>query len=231
MTTTAMDRAPTYLESTELRDWYADKYALAAVRAGRCFVLALVLGLIAAAAIAAIAVLLPLKSIKPLIVTVDSRSGLVVSVQPVENVTSLVEHDAIAQSNLYRYVIARLTYDPAVDLNINYDTVRVMSSPEVGAEFEHEASNSNPASPVNVYKTAATRRVHVTSVTPLSKDIAQIRLSTTERRNGVDAPEQFWVATVRFRFTNTPAAVEDRWVNPLGFQVINYRLDQESAKS
>jgi type IV secretion system protein VirB8 len=203
MTTTAMDGASTYLESTELRDWYADKYAMATVRASRCFVLALVLGLIATAAIAAIAAMLPLKSIKPLIVTVDSRSGLVVSVQPVENVASLTEHD----------------------------TVRVMSSPEVGAEFEHEVSNANPASPVNVYKTAATRRVHITSVTPLSKDIAQIRLSTMERRNGVDAPEQFWVATVRFRFTNTPAAVEDRWVNPLGFQVINYRLDQESAKS
>jgi type IV secretory pathway component VirB8 len=112
MTTTAMDGASTYLESTELRDWYADKYAMATVRASRCFVLALVLGLIAAAAIAAIAAMLPLKSIKPLIVTVDSRSGLVVSVQPVENVTSLTEHDVIAQSNLYRYVIARLTYLP-----------------------------------------------------------------------------------------------------------------------
>jgi type IV secretion system protein VirB8 len=135
------------------------------------------------------------------------------------------------QSYLYRYAIARLTYDPSVDLNRNYDIVRVMTAPQASNEFENEISNNSPRSPANVYKTSIVRTVHVWSVSPLSKDTAQVRLSTTLKRNGSPVePERFWVAVVRYRFTNTPLEIQQRFENPLGFQVINFRLDQESAK-
>ena len=136
-----------------------------------------------------------------------------------------------SQSYLYRYAIARLTYDPTVDLNRNYDIVRVMTAPQANNDFESEISNSNPHSPANVFKTSTIRSVHVLSVSPLSKDTAQVRLSTTLKRNGNQSePEKFWVAVIRYRFTNVPLEIQERFENPLGFQVISFRLDQESAK-
>jgi type IV secretion system protein VirB8 len=232
MTSVALRHDRTYGGDQETASWFQDEYRSAVVRASRYFVLACLFGFIAITAVGAVWYLLPLRTLKPVVVTVDSRTGLVTSVQQYEGGAKLTENEAIVQSYLYRYVIARLTYDPSVDLNRNYDIVRVMTAPQAGNEFESEISNSNPRSPANLYKTSTVRSVHVWSVSPLSKDTAQVRLSTTLKRNGnpVEA-EQFWVAVVRYRFTNTPLEIQQRFENPLGFQVIHFRLDQESAKS
>jgi type IV secretion system protein VirB8 len=38
-----------------------------------------------------------------------------------------------------------------------------------------------------------------------------------------------WQAVVSFRFTGQPMRMEDRLLNPLGFQVTAYRRDAETA--
>jgi type IV secretion system protein VirB8 len=37
------------------------------------------------------------------------------------------------------------------------------------------------------------------------------------------------VAVIHFRYSNEPMSLEDRFVNPLGFQVTGYRKDPEAA--
>jgi type IV secretion system protein VirB8 len=37
------------------------------------------------------------------------------------------------------------------------------------------------------------------------------------------------VAVIRYRYSGEPMRLEDRFVNPLGFQVLRYRKDPESA--
>ena len=232
MSSLAMKGAKTYSGDPEAAAWFQDQYRMSVVRANRYFVLAIVFGVIAAAAVGAVWYLLPLRTLKPVVVTVDSRIGLVTSVQQYDDGAQLTQNEAIVQSYLYRYAIARLTYDPTVDLNRNYDIVRVMTAPQAGNDFENEISNNNPNSPANTYKTSTIRNVHVLSVSPLGKDTAQVRLSTTLKRNGTETEaEKFWVAVIRYRFTNVPLEIQQRFENPLGFQVINFRLDQESAKS
>ena len=231
MTALTLNKPSTYKDDAEAASWFHDQYRMAIVRASRSFVLALLFGLIAVTAVGAVWYLLPLRTLKPVVVTIDSRTGLVTAVQQYENGAKLMENEAIVQSYLYRYAIARLTYDPTVDLNRNYDIVRVMTASEANNEFENEISNSNPNSPANVFKTSTIRSVHVSSVSPLSKDTAQVRLSTALKRNGNQSEsEKFWVAVIRYRFTNAPLEIQERFENPLGFQVVSFRLDQESAK-
>ncbi|WQO83993.1 VirB8/TrbF family protein (plasmid) [Sinorhizobium meliloti] len=38
-----------------------------------------------------------------------------------------------------------------------------------------------------------------------------------------------YISVVRYRYTDTPATNEWRFENPLGFQVYNYRRDQETV--
>ena len=51
-----------------------------------------------------------------------------------------------------------------------------------------------------------------------------------ERRdqNGGAARQDYWVAVIKYRYSGEPQKIEDRLVNPLGFQVISYRRDQET---
>jgi len=51
------------------------------------------------------------------------------------------------------------------------------------------------------------------------------------RRQDADAQigqPRAWVAIVRYRYSGEPMKVEDRFVNPLGFQVVRYRRSAEA---
>ena len=50
-------------------------------------------------------------------------------------------------------------------------------------------------------------------------------------RRAQQVVESDWIATIAFTYTRAPMSVADRLRNPLGFQVLEYRRDQESAPS
>jgi hypothetical protein len=64
------------------------------------------------------------------------------------------------------------------------------------------------------------------------------QLSEPDRRPGAlqqdhhDGPEravaQNWNAILTFKYTTAPEHEKDRVINPLGFQVVNYRSDPEA---
>jgi type IV secretion system protein VirB8 len=47
--------------------------------------------------------------------------------------------------------------------------------------------------------------------------------------NGATQSPSPWVAVIRYRYSTAPMSVEDRYVNPLGFQVTSYRKDPEAV--
>ncbi len=77
--------------------------------------------------------------------------------------------------------------------------------------------------------------VAVRSATLLSRDTALVRFET---RSGDDGSSSGGAATgpatpvsavITFRYTPRPLKPEDRYLNPLGFQVVRYRREVEAA--
>jgi hypothetical protein len=66
----------------------------------------------------------------------------------------------------------------------------------------------------------------VKSVSFLNSHTAQVRFTSTETMRASKSTDA-WVAILSFRFVNLPETEEERFINPLGFQVTAYRLDQE----
>ena len=67
------------------------------------------------------------------------------------------------------------------------------------------------------------------SVSPLNDQSALVRFETARRDAGARyETSQPWVAVVQYRFAGEPMSVEDRYLNPLGFQVTAYRRDAEA---
>jgi type IV secretion system protein VirB8 len=70
----------------------------------------------------------------------------------------------------------------------------------------------------------------VRSVSPLGGNAALVRFETQRRDAGGQAlPPHYWVAVIRYQFSTGALSMEDRYLNPLGFQVVRYRRDAESA--
>ena len=59
---------------------------------------------------------------------------------------------------------------------------------------------------------------------------ALVRFSTDEK-SATNVVTRNWVSLVRFRYSGAPMRNEWRFDNPLGFQVVEYRRDQESVPS
>jgi type IV secretion system protein VirB8 len=184
-----------------------------------------VFGVIAGASLLALNLMLPLKQFEPYVIAVDKTTGFIEVARALKP-GALSENEAVTTANLVRYVRARETYDPRA-LKDNYDLAQLYSTAMASAELERDFEPSNPNSKDKVFGRETKVEVTVKSVSFLNKNTATVRLQTITKRQNTAKTED-WVSVIRFRYTTSPLKNEYRFDNPLGFQVTDYRRDQES---
>jgi type IV secretion system protein VirB8 len=210
----------------EAHDWYADRYQSVYASRNRWLLTAwIALGLAVAQAVA-LTCLVPLKTSVPFLVK-EELSGSVTTVTPLSGDASVTYSDAIHKFFLGRYLVARETYD-RTDLAANYRAVALMSNDAERRAFTAAIASDNPSSPVQVYGVQARRTIRIKSIVMLNPGTAQIRFAATEEQSTVSR-SQDWIATLAFEFRAVPSDEADRMMNPLGFTITHYRIDQEVA--
>jgi len=175
--------------------------------------------------LSALILLVPLKQFEAVVVIADKTTGFVEVARSL-NESKLSENDAIKTANIVRYIRARETYDPRA-LKDNYDLAQLYSTGQAATDLRHEFEPSNPQSKDKVLSRNTRIAVTIKSVSFLNASTATVRFSTETRRDNTLRREH-WVSVVRFRYTTAPLKNEYRFDNPLGFQVVEYRRDQES---
>ncbi|PRD44055.1 type VI secretion protein [Phyllobacterium phragmitis] len=181
--------------------------------------------LIGIASLSALVMLLPLKQFEPYVVEVDKTTGYLEIARALKP-GDLSQNEAVTAANIVRYIRARETYDPG-QLKYNFDLGQLLSTNIAAADLYNEFSPGNPSSKDKVYGTETQVAVSVKSLSFLNKNTATVRFFTDEKRDN-STRRQHWVAVVKFRYTSVPLKNEYRFDNPLGFQVVEYRRDQES---
>lgn len=175
--------------------------------------------------LSALNLLVPLKQFEAVVVIADKTTGFVEVARSLDE-SKLSENDAIKTANVVRYIRARETYDPRA-LKDNYDLAQLYSTGQASIDLRHEFEPSNPQSKDKVLGRETRIAVTIKSVSFLNSSTATVRFSTETRRDNTLRREH-WVSVVRFRYTTAPLKNEYRFDNPLGFQVLEYRRDQES---
>ncbi|TIL20453.1 MAG: type VI secretion protein [Mesorhizobium sp.] len=170
--------------------------------------------------------ILPLKQFEPYVIEVDKTTGYLEVARALKP-GDLSQNEAVTAANLVRYIRARETYD-AREIKQNYDLAQLYSTGTASRDLTWAYTPSNAQSLDKVYGRNVTISVDVKSVSLLNSTTASLRFSTTTRRENSSMTDN-WVAVVKFRYTTTPIKNEWRFDNPLGFQVIEYRRDQETA--
>jgi type IV secretion system protein VirB8 len=176
----------------------------------------------------ALILLTPLKTVEPYTLLVDRTTGYVQALKPLD-ADRIAPDAALTQSFLVQYVIARESFD--IDtVQANYNKVASWSAEQARSGYLSAVQVSNPQSPLIVYPRTTVVETRVKSVSPLGRNVALVRFDTIRRDAGGQVqPPRSWVSVIRYRFSGEPAALEERFVNPLGFRVLRYRRDAESA--
>jgi type IV secretion system protein VirB8 len=175
----------------------------------------------------ALVLLVPLKTVEPYTLLVDRNTGFVQAVRPLDE-QRVAADTALTQSLLVQYVTQREGFDHD-SVQSNYRHVTLWSAENARTDYIGGMQASNPQSPLARYPRGTVVEVRVKSVSPVARNVAMVRYDTSMRNaTGQVTPLGAWVSVIRYRFTGEPMRQEDRFANPLGFQVVRYRKDQEA---
>ena len=208
-------------------DWETDQILQSKKRERRAWWFAGAGWLLAAMGVAAVMALTPLKTVEPFVLRVDGATGAVDIVTRL-NSKDVKFDEVVNKYWIARYVNFREEYSAAMAYP-DYLAVGLMSTRPVADAYFELIRPENPKAPLNVYKNGGTVEVLVRSISFLENNVAQVRFDRIEKSSLENVTTSHWIATLTYRYASSPMAEKDRLVNPLGFQVIDYRLDPENV--
>jgi type IV secretion system protein VirB8 len=216
---------------SEAASWDADRIAMKERSVRVAWRIAFAASLLAATAIVALMMLMPLKRVEPFVVRVDNTTGLV-------DVVPVYAGDAQMPEAVTRYfldhyitVCERFNFSTAES---DYEECGAFHTPQRNQLWYAAWAKTNPESPLNAYKDGTTVRAQVTSVSFFTRsdgvaDVAQVRYVKAKRQAGsAEELRTHWIATVRYAFTKPSAEPATRRWNPLGFKVVDFRPEPEA---
>lgn len=209
----------------EARSWETDKVRSLEKSRKQAWIVAISAGIFAFLSVAALAMLTPFKTAVPYVIRVDNATG------SVDVVNALVDgrtnyDEAMNKYHTQWYVRWREGYSKHL-INEYYRNVGLMSSREEQSKYGQFISPRNPDSPLNVYGSeGATVTISIKSTSFIKEDVALVRY-TKEVNKDSSRTISHWAATIVFRYSGTPMSEQDRAINPLGFQVVEYRNDPD----
>lgn len=213
------------------KNWYRDRYETVTIQRNVLFVFLTVMVFSFGFFINKVVDLNNKKVYEPFIVQIEESTGVITKLDsnPVRNMTAV---KAMRDSSLVKYIKAREGYNFA-DYQYNYYQVaRLMSSNEVFKQFAAEVRPTNPDSPIKLGNDKKIE-VRIKNIIELDEkqNLIQIRVAKmqTVNRSGVDGKETNFVITLRYEYKDLQLTETERYINPLGLQVIAYKIDEEVA--
>ncbi|MCH2546410.1 MAG: VirB8/TrbF family protein [Alphaproteobacteria bacterium] len=214
---------------SQTKNWYRDRYE--AVITQRNFLGVIAISSLFLALIAGFIILymLPQKTVMPFLIQVDEKSGYTTIIEQ-DSLESISADESLRRYFVIKFIAARESYD-ATDLKESSDIVRLLAERSIFRRYWNE--NINPSNKESLYSSLGAdwvRQVEIKSVQFLDANRAQIRLSTiTQNKKSSKEPIiEHYIALIKFQFTNLELKFNEMAVNPLGFQVLEYRLDKDS---
>lgn len=185
--------------------------------------------------------MLPLKEKVPYLVMADAYTGTA-SVSVMRNsgdIRSITTSEALARSNVARFITARESYDfEMMGLN-DWNTVFSMAEQDSAVANEYRALHApnNPSAPYFTYGKVRSIRVNILSINllggngePYTGANVRFQRSIYDKRTGQTTLLDNKFAIMGFRYKTDLVMKDDlRVQNPLGFQVTDYRVDNDYA--
>ncbi len=206
------------------RNWYQDRYQRVLVQRNILALVTLVALVVVLLSTISVARLTPLKSVQPFLIQVDEKTGMTQVVNPLK-AKEMTANEALKQHFVTSYIRARETYD-AASFAYNFDMVRVMSTPQIFGQYRRIYDPNNKESLVSQYGSEYKRFADFKAITFLDENTAQVRITAVDENRGQRVTKNY-IVLLSFDFIKLELTLRDRYLNPLGFQVNNYRLDEE----
>ena len=153
----------------------------------------------------------------------------------------ITKNEAVNKSNISHFIIARESFDSQIIYDNDWATVYSMSVAGVSDSYRNLMNKSNPNSPFNLYGSTQSIRVKILSIVLNNSGKADGRDASATVRfqrfllnksTGISRFIDSNVATLTYTYnSNLKMDEKYRLKNPLGFQVLSYRVDPDASES
>ncbi len=188
--------------------------------------------------------ILPLKKEVPYLIMADAFTGqaTVATLKgDFSSPKSITNSEALNRSNVAQYIIGRESFDSAMMALRDWTLINSMSSSNVRAGYAAIHAADNLESPYKIYGKDRSIRVKILSIQldqrgqgENARKSATVRYqrSIYNKKNGATEPLDSKIARLEFTYkANLEMDEKQRYVNPLGFQVTEYTVDNDFAPS
>ncbi|EAL1980170.1 type IV secretion system protein [Campylobacter jejuni] len=196
----------------------------------RAWLIAFISIFIAIISIIAVVLLTPLKTIEPYVIRVDNTTGMV-DILTMLDEKEISSNEALDKYFISQYVKAREGYYYEL-LNQDYLLTQLMSSEKVANEYRawYEGENARD----QILKNSNEVNVQILSIVLGESNgvkTATVRaIITTKNLTSKGTTQATKVITLSYDYILAKASEENRFLNPLGFKVLTYRIDDEVAQ-
>ena len=212
-------------EVKQLRNWYEERYDNITVQRNLLFLLLLILLCLSIISIGVVAYVINNKRFYPFVIQIDDTTGIAKVVNPLSS-SILSGNEALAQYFIKKYIIARETYNP-VDFSTEAKRiVRLLSSNSIYWDYRGYLKNE-AVDPTIKYGQKNTTYLVVKSWSKLADKKYIMRFSINETAGAMKVFNK--IAVVEFQYLPMELTESDKDVNPVGFQVTGYRMDDDSS--
>jgi type IV secretion system protein VirB8 len=213
-------------EQKRVKNWYDDRIGIITLQ--RNFLMILIIGLFGILVFSMFTLFVVTKSrnIEPFIIEISKKSGAATLVSPV-TVKEYSANRVITNYFSIEYIKARETFNAATYQYNYYTFVRTYSAQDVYDSFKFFLRLSNPESYLNIYSNSINSKFEIRSMQYLSDNSVQFRFSIESTDNNLKITKRNKIATIGFEYANLNMREVDRYINPLGFIINSYQVDND----
>lgn len=207
-------------------NWNSSRYSTVVAQRNVLLFFALILLAAISISILAIFKISTSSTIEPFVIEIEKKSGIVQLVDPI-TVKQYSANEVLNNYFITEYIKAREVFDP-YHYNYNYYTkVRLFSSSNVYNEFRNYIRLQNLDDLFNLYSDFVKNEFKIRSIQKLGNDALQVRFTVEFTRKDGSSTRKNKIVIMSYRYASLEMDDQQRYINPLGFQVISYRVDDE----
>lgn len=209
----------------DTRVWHEERYDNITTQRNLLLLFLMMLLVLCVVAIGVVAYVINAKRFDPFVIQIDDNTGIAKIVNPISS-DILSGNESLAQYFIKKYVIARETYNPVDFSKEAKKTVRLLSSNSVYSGYIGYLRNEQ-TNPSIKYGQKNTTFLTVKSWSKLSDNKYILRFNVNETSGSRQKFSK--IAVIDFSYVPMELTEKEKDINPVGFQVRGYRVDEDSS--
>lgn len=213
-------------------NWNEDRYQSVIVQRNLMIFISLIALVAVVASVIVVFEVTSSKTIEPFVIEIEKKTGVANLVQPLD-VKYFSSQESLNRHFLVKYIEARESYN-YYNVNYNYSKiVRLFSDPQIYREFRNWSEGQGFLE----FRDRATRNVRILSFIDKGNysEGDKIMINTAVRfetdEAGTKTPgKKIWFSDITFFYESNLQYdnLDDRYINPLGFTVKDYKVTSEA---